>query len=176
MNKIKQILAASLVMGFLTPILAANLVFNYSAITVDGLQRGGSTTVSVSVYNNSGGVVTNTISLAQQAVYDVNSSLLTWLSASPTTTLIQSNYSGSNIVLTVNTAGWTSTNQYATASLNITNANGGYSIPLMVGTTGIYSPITTNVFVDPINSKTNTIIVIQETTGNPRIWSWTRSP
>ena len=178
MNKITKFtlgLMAALLLAIPT-VQAAGLILNYQTIQMDAIPRGTSQSAVLNVFNNSLGATVVGLSISQDPIWDpTGGTNLVWLRSSQLTAVALSAYtnanalSSTNFTLTANTSGWSVTNQYATAVLTITNTAGyTYTVPVVASTTGVYSPITTNRFLN-VDGTTNVVIVIQRSNGAPYI-------
>ena len=150
---------------------AANLALNYQSITIANIPRGSTGTAVLSIFNASGATVTNTISIAQDAIYDASGNLLTWLTKNATTVIQTNGQAASSVTFTASTASWTVTNQMATAVITVANANGSYAIPLVASASNLYAPTLTNRFLN-VDGTTNVVIVIPTSQGGKQVYSW----
>lgn len=169
MNKFSKILTMLAVTALISA-SAANLIFSTTNLQLPTLPRGTSQTAVLTVMNASGGITTNTLTVTQDVIYDsVGGTNLVWLRPTSGTMILGAN-GLTNLTFTVTTAGWTSTNQSASASLAITNSAGSYTIPLIQNAKGLYSPVQTNIWLN-LDGTTNTVIIQQQSQGAP-ILDW----
>ena len=178
-NTLKHMLIGLTAFVATSAIAVPSVVFTPTTVRIKDIPRGTSQTAILNITNPSLTQRTNTLSLVLDPIYDsVGGTNLVWLRSSVPSTLIVNSYTNtaggwsSNLTLTAYTQNWTSSNQFAEATLTLIDQTGLTSaVPVRVSVSGIYAPSLTNRWLN-IDGTTNVVVVIPQSVGAPIIYQW----